>query len=133
MSNSEKIILNVEGMTCVNCALGIKKQLEKKGLEGVNVNFSTGEASYTDSNKLSVEEVKESINKLGYKIIEVTKDETEKISSIEKKFYFTLIFTVPLFLHMFFSHNFILNNVWVQLGLCIPVLLLVCCTLEKVL
>ncbi|PCJ27434.1 MAG: ATPase P [Flavobacteriales bacterium] len=121
MSNSEKIILNVEGMTCVNCALGIKKQLEKKGLEGVNVNFSTGEASYTDSNKLSVEEVKESINKLGYKIIEVTKDETEKISSIEKKFYFTLIFTVPLFLHMFFSHNFILNNVWVQLGLCIPV------------
>ncbi len=121
MSENNHITLNVEGMTCANCALGIKKQLEKKGMENVNVNFSTGEASYTNSAKLSLEEIKASINGLGYKVIDKVKDEDGKLSPIEKKFYFSLIFTIPLFLHMFFSHDFILNNVWVQLSLCIPV------------
>ena len=123
MSSSQKITLNVEGMTCANCALGIKKQLEKKGMEAVNVNFSTGEASYLNASNLSLEEIKESINSLGYKVVEEVAEEG-KISSIEKKFYFSLIFTIPLFLHMFFSKDFILNNVWVQLSLCIPVFLI---------
>jgi Cu+-exporting ATPase len=121
VSNSKKITLNVEGMTCANCALGIKKQLEKKGLDNVNVNFSTGEASYVNTSELTLNEIKASINGLGYKVLDNVKDDEGKLSSIEKKFYFSLIFTVPLFLHMFFSHDFILNNVWVQLGLCIPV------------
>ena len=123
MISSKKITLNIEGMTCANCALGIKKQLEKKGMENVNVNFSTGEASYINAGKLSLDEIKESINKIGYKVIDEVKEE-RGLSSIEKKFYFSLIFTVPLFLHMFFSHDFILNNVWVQLGLCFPVFFL---------
>jgi len=121
MSKSEKITLNVEGMTCANCALGIKKQLEKQGLEDVNVNFSTGEASYKGSDKLSLEEIKGSINGLGYKVIDEVNEAEGGLSPIEKKFYFTLIFTLPLFFHMFFPSDFILNNVWVQLGLCIPV------------
>ncbi|MBL7883194.1 MAG: cadmium-translocating P-type ATPase, partial [Bacteroidia bacterium] len=42
--------------------------------------------------------------------------------SIEKRFYFTLPFTIVLFFsHMLFSHNFILNNAYIQLTLCIPV------------
>ncbi|MGB0888110.1 MAG: heavy metal translocating P-type ATPase, partial [Vicingaceae bacterium] len=122
MSKPEKITLNIEGMTCANCALGIKKQLEKKGMEKVSVNFSSGEASYVNASNLSIEEVKEGINKIGFKVLDEIPND-EGLSSIEKKFYFTLLFTLPLFMHMFFSHDFFLNNVWVQLGLCIPVFL----------
>jgi len=122
MSASKKITLNVEGMTCANCALGIKKQLEKKGMEEVSVTFSTGEASFVNSAKLSLEEVTANINSLGFKVVDKI-EEDEGLSLIEKKFYFSLIFTIPLFLHMFFGHDFILNNVWVQLSLCTPVFL----------
>jgi len=122
MSDSKKITLNVEGMTCANCALGVKTHLEKKGLEDVSVNFSTGEASYKQTSKLTIDEVSACINSLGFKVVDEI-IEVEGLSLIEKKFYFSLIFTIPLFLHMFFAHDFILNNVWVQLGLCIPVFL----------
>ena len=57
--------IQVEGMSCVNCALGIKKHLEKEGLKNVNVNFATKEASCI-SNDLSEEEVAKIITNLGY-------------------------------------------------------------------
>lgn len=123
MSKDKHTTLHIEGMTCANCALGIKRQLEKKGVEGVNVNFSTGEASYINTNGLSIQEIKESINSIGYKVID--KDQADGGGSgLEKRFYISLIFTIPLFLHMFFSKEFILNNVWVQLGLCLPVFII---------
>jgi Cu+-exporting ATPase len=125
MAKSQKNTLNVEGMTCANCALGIKKQLEKKGLEEVSVSFSTGEVSYTSTTTLKLEQIKENINSLGFKVVEDDENhqdyEKSGKSDIEKKFYFTLIFTIPLFLHMFFPNDFFLNNMWVQLGLCLPV------------
>jgi Cu+-exporting ATPase len=128
MSNLEKTLLNVEGMTCTNCALGIKKQLEKKGLDDVDVNFSTGEVVFKNTINLPLEEIKKGINGLGYQVIDDDLDEHHghqhnhsKISSIEKKFYFSLIFTIPLFLHMFFPHHYWINNPLVQLVLCLPV------------
>ena len=42
-----KKTLLVEGMTCSNCALGIQKHLISKGLDEVNVSFSTGEVCYS--------------------------------------------------------------------------------------
>lgn len=120
MSNAKNITLNVEGMTCANCALGIKKQLVKKGLENVNVSFSTGEVVFDGNTKLKTQEIIDSINQLGYKVIDAPKNE-KGLSSIEKKFYISLLFTVPLFLHMFLPHENILNNGFVQLFLCIPV------------
>jgi len=122
MSNAKNTTLNVEGMTCSNCALGIKKQLEKKGLQNVNVNFSTGEVLFGNTQDISLQEIKDGINGLGFKVVEEEENEiTTGMSKIEKKFYFSLIFTVPLFLHMFFPKDFFLHNVWVQLGLCLPV------------
>lgn len=120
MSNLKNTTLHVEGMTCANCALGIKKQLEKKGLENVDVNFSEGEVFYTENSDVKIDEIIEEINSLGYKVVDKGEDETG-LSTIEKKFYFTLIFTVPLFFHMFLPKDFILNNIWVQMGLCVPV------------
>lgn len=126
MSNLKNTLLNVDGMTCTNCALGIKKQLEKKGLNDVDVNFATGEVLFKNEINLPIEEIKKGINSLGYKVIEDDLEDTHghnhsSISSIEKKFYFSLIFTIPLFLHMFFPHHYWINNPLVQLGLCLPV------------
>ena len=45
-SSSNITILNVEGMTCNNCAAGIKKHLENNSINDVNVNFSLGEVSF---------------------------------------------------------------------------------------
>lgn len=121
MSEGNKITLNVEGMTCTNCALGIKKKLEKKGIEDVNVNFSTGEVIYIEDTTIDFESIKTDINSLGFNVLDEDEKPSEGLSLIEKKFYFTLIFTIPLFLHMFFSMDSIINNPWVQLGLCLPV------------
>ena len=126
MSNLKNTLLNVEGMTCTNCALGIKKQLEKKGLNDVDVNFATGEVLFKNEINLPIEDIKKGINSLGYKVIEDDVKDAHghnhsSISTIEKKFYFSLIFTIPLFFHMFFPHHYWINNPLVQLGLCLPV------------
>ena len=110
--------IQIEGMSCVNCALGIKKHLENEGLKNVNVNFTTKEASCI-SNDLSEEEVVKIITDLGYTTnIHKKKNNTLKV---EKYFYFTLLFTLPLFCHMFVGQENILHNPLVQFSLCLPV------------
>ena len=116
----KRVTLNVEGMTCANCALGISKFLEKKGLEEINTNFSTGEVRFREEKNLNLEEIIEGINNLGFKVVEEEIEEPKGLSPIEKKFYFTLIFTIPLFSHMFVPLD-ILQDAWFQLALCIPV------------
>ena len=119
----KKVKLQVEGMTCANCAAGIKKHLTNKGLEDVNVNFSTGEASCNISNNQSEKEVENSIKELGYTIISPNKDTNKGLSKVEKYFYFTLFFTLPLFSHMFLGKENILQNPLIQFFLCFPVYL----------
>ncbi|MCB0402252.1 MAG: cation-translocating P-type ATPase, partial [Flavobacteriales bacterium] len=124
MADQKHNTINIEGMTCSNCALGVKKQLEKKGLQDVAVNFSTGEASFINDNNITFEEITATIDEAGYKVVGGDVDEKKGLSPIEKKFYFTLIFTIPLFTHMFFPHDAFINNVWVQVGLCLPVFII---------
>jgi len=121
MSNTKNTLLNVEGMTCSNCALGIRKQLEKKGLNDVDVNFSTGEVLFKNTINLPLDDIKNGINSLGFKVVEKETIEKKGLSTVEKKFYFSLIFTIPLFLHMYFPHHYWINNPIVQLILCLPV------------
>ena len=102
-----KKTLLVEGMTCSNCALGIQKHLISKGIDEVNVSFSTGEVCFS-STVYKEGEVKKIIKKLGYRIIENNKK--RKFNLQERLFLFTLIFTIPLFSHMFLSDESILHN-----------------------
>lgn len=117
-----KITLNVEGMDCSSCALGISNSLSKMGLKDVNVNFATGEAVFAEDKSIELRSVVKNIEGLGYKVVDSKKQETEKRewTRVEKLFYFSLIFTVPLFSHMFFPFHF-LHHPLVQLGLSIPV------------
>lgn len=113
--------IEVEGMTCANCAMGVRKGLEKIGLDDVDVNFSTGEVRYKNATKLSSEKISRTIDDLGYQVKSADSDDKNStLSKIEKKFYFSLIFTVPLFAHMFLPFAW-LHNAWVQLGLALPV------------
>jgi len=121
---NQNITLHIEGMDCANCASGITKSLQKNGMENVHVDFATGEAVFYIKNKSTLQSAIKGIQSLGYKVIDSKlKEENEgKMSSIEKRFYFTLPFTIVLFFsHMIFSHEFVLNQPFVQLTLCLPV------------
>lgn len=121
--NSSHITLKVEGMDCSNCALGITKTLQKKGLKNVNVSFATGEAVFDLAENVKLQTAVESIESLGYKVVDTKSNITDShLSKIEKRFYFTLPFAAILFFsHMIFGHDFFLNQPLVQLVLCLPV------------
>jgi len=120
---TKKIELKVEGMNCTNCALGIKKQLEKEGFEEVEVNFATAEVSFANVSKDKILLAKDKINSLGYQVVEPDESSIKGLSSIEKKFYFSIIFTIPLLVAMFLPFP-ILHHPIFQLCLTIPVFIL---------
>ena len=106
-----QVVLNVEGMTCAHCAMTISKVLEKNGAEHPNVNFATGEARFSLDDKDELKNIVAGIAKAGYKVVSQKESEAHNhgLSTLEKKFLFTLPFTIVLFFsHMIFSHNFIL-------------------------
>jgi len=121
MSSMQEI--KVDGMDCANCAMGVRKGLEKLGLEKVNVDFASGEVNFLNSKEIASRSIEKQIEKLGYSV----RSEEEAINSsswskIEKKFYFCLLFTLPLFSHMFLPFEF-LHNPLVQFTLSIPVMI----------
>ena len=120
----KKIKIQIEGMTCSNCAAGIKKHLLNKGLEDVNVNFSTGEANCNINSIHNQNDVENIIQKLGYLIIKPNEEIKNNISKVERYFYSTLIFTLPLFSHMFFPEDSFIQNPFLQFFLCLPVYLI---------
>jgi len=117
MSNTTE--LTVEGMTCVNCAKSVDRFLAKQGLEEVYVNFATKEVRFKNTTNIAIEEVKTGIQKLGFEVVD---EQLPKANfwTIERKFYFTLVFTLPLFAHMLIPWK-PLHNHWIQLALCTPV------------
>ncbi len=119
--HGEHITLKVEGMDCANCALGITRKLKKSGHEDVHVDFATGEATFQMEEHSTLHQVIRDIESLGYKVVDEGKK--RKFSfGIREKFFFSLIFSVPLFFgHMIFPHDAWINRPMVELGLCIPV------------
>lgn len=109
MEDSKNITLKVEGMTCTNCALGITKTLEKKGLKNVHSSFADGEVSFEWIEKQSpdIETVKDAIKSGGFQIIDESAESQGRMNkalsfeSIEFKFAISALFSVPLLLHMF--------------------------------
>ena len=111
-------------MDCTGCAANITTFLQKKGLKGVHVNFSTGDVSYEeDENSISLQEVKTGINKLGYTVVG---DDKQPFWTLEKRLVVAAIFTLPLFLSHFFMMAGVpfLENPWTQFAICLPVYLI---------
>ncbi len=117
----------VEGMDCTNCALTVRRYLEKEGAQSVKVNFVDGAVSFTLDDNSNAAHLKEGIDRLGYKVTgdidPVNPQETPGMNAYLKYTLWCLPFTLFLLLHMF--HRALgwhwLMNPWLQLGLCIPV------------
>lgn len=121
----EEVVLKVEGMTCSNCAAGISKTLKKAGFEDAHASFSDGEVSFTLVQDHPKAEAIKKIESLGYSVADDDDKELHKgLSSIEKKFIFSLAFSLPLFMHMFVPQDWWINNPIVQIALSTPVFIL---------
>ncbi|HEY4799922.1 MAG TPA: cation-translocating P-type ATPase [Bacteroidia bacterium] len=124
-----QLVLNVEGMTCAHCAMTVTKVLENSGAAHPNVNYATGEASFSIDDSVDVKKIIQGIQKAGYKVVSQSERKANEkgYSSVEKNFFYTLPFTIVLFFsHMIFTHNFILNNPIIQLVICLPVFFIGC-------
>jgi len=125
----EKVAIKVNGMSCTNCALTIDKYLKEQGLEDVKVNFIGGDVSFQKQENIDLSQIEKGISKLGYT---VQKEGPQKstyygifpFKSHLQRFWFCIIFTAPLMLHLFpFLHIHFLMNPYVQLALTLPVYL----------
>lgn len=114
--------LNVEGMTCANCAMGIQRTLQKKGLSDALVNFAAGEVQYTPVEGYSREAIVHDIEQMGYSVkLPQASEKANGLTKIEKLLVFCSIFTLPLLLHMVWPAPLLINH-WFQLAMCIPVM-----------
>mgnify|MGYP000733844323 FL=1 len=123
MNTQQQLRLGIEGMTCTNCALGVRKFLEKKGLQNVDVSFANAEASFETNEQVTFEEIVSGIENFGFQVVEttdLTPYEEKGWTSLEWKLLVCTIFTVPLFLAMFLPFP-ILHDPTVQMLLCLPV------------
>jgi Cu+-exporting ATPase len=117
MEKEELIELQVSGMHCNNCALSVHKLLEKKGLKEIYVDFANDEVKFKTNKPSETPLIISDIEGLGYKVSEESIPIQEKFyEKVENKFYFSLIFTIPLFSHMFLPFHW-LHNPLIQLGL----------------
>jgi Cu+-exporting ATPase len=117
----------VEGMDCNNCATSISRFLERKGLQDVFVNFQTGEVRFRrDDDKLSLDDARAGIHKLGYVV--ATGQTERRAWTLERKLWVSAIFTAPLLLnHLLMAvglHVAFMHNPWVQLAICLPVMVI---------
>lgn len=120
----QKTILQVEGMTCANCAQSISRLIEKKGGKDVHVSYTSGKVEFiAEANDL--ETYVQGINSIGYKVTGKADEHHHADTSSKLEWFFgiSVVFTIPLLAHMFL-HTPLLHNPWFQLLFCIPVLVI---------
>ena len=121
---SNQTTIMVEGMTCANCAQSLTKHLASSGYTNLDVNFAKGELVLPADQSVDLEKLSKEISNAGFKYTGLKADLKEGgMSSIEKKFLFTLPFTVPLLLHMIPGIPFV-GDPLVQLILSLPVVVM---------
>jgi Cu+-exporting ATPase len=121
----EKVQWKVDGMDCTNCALTIRKYLEKKGMKDVRVNFGTGDVAFESNGQQDEKILATGVRELGYEVNGAELPVVLKrrfLSTHLQRFWFCLPFTVILMLHMIPGvHIMFLMNPYVQLALTLPV------------
>jgi Cu+-exporting ATPase len=114
----EKIQLTITGMHCATCAAGSENALKKvKGVVNANVNLATERATVEyDPEKVGVESLIETIEKIGYKakeyevIFPTVNDQALnkdiEYNKLRVKFIFALAFSIPIFVLSMFLMDF---------------------------
>ena len=121
----ETVQWKVDGMHCSNCALTIRRYLEKEGLENVKVNYANGDVLFDVNGEKTKDEIAKGIKSLGYTVTTPQQEvKTKKpfLSSHLERFLFCLPFTVLLMLHMIHGVEIMwLMDPWIQFALALPV------------
>ncbi|WP_297130422.1 heavy metal translocating P-type ATPase [Terrisporobacter sp.] len=105
---NKDVIIPIGGMTCASCSKAVERAVKKiDGVESIQVNLATEKASITYSpSKVKLYEIKEAIQKAGFKVLEmeskklVDEDKIRKekeMKNLFTKFIVSAIFAVPLF------------------------------------
>ncbi len=130
---SKTITLNIEGMSCANCAAFLENQLKKHpGVEDATVNLVAKRATVTANDSLDDKELIDLTERVGYKAFPADYDEPileEKKRNKDKiVLACAIILTAPMIIGMILSflgvHNSftaILHNQWFQLIVATPV------------
>lgn len=114
LSEAVSKTMKIEGMTCASCAKNVERATRKlAGVTESNVNFATEKLTISyEPSLVKVSEIKNAIEKAGYKAIEeetsvdADKERKEKeIKSLWIRFVISAIFTAPL-LYMAMGHMF---------------------------
>lgn len=131
----EQITLNIEGMTCTACSARVESNLNKlEGVEAaVNLSLNSANISY-DKDLVSPELLKETINRLGYQVVEQTADDidpyqmqAEELKRMKRRVILAIILALPLLWSMFAHLGLkiitpdILLNPWFQWALATPI------------
>jgi P-type Cu+ transporter len=68
MAESKQVVLPITGMTCANCVATIERNVKKlPGVESAAVNLASERATIAfDPGQLSIEEIVNKIDKVGY-------------------------------------------------------------------
>jgi len=130
---SKTITLNIEGMSCANCAAFLENQLKKHpGVEDATVNLVAKRATVTANDSLDAKELIDLTERVGYRAFSADYDEPileEKKRNKDKiVLACAIILTAPMIIGMILSflgvHNSftaILHNQWFQLIVATPV------------
>lgn len=67
----KKLELNIEGMHCKGCELGLEEKLENLNfIDSVKADFKKGKAKITyEERELDMEKIEQAIKELGFKLI----------------------------------------------------------------
>ncbi len=86
-NKSSNITIPIGGMSCAACANRIEKVLQKmEGIETVSVNYATEKATVTYDPQLTrISSIKQTIQKLGYQPLEISKTEVIDEDKIRKE------------------------------------------------
>lgn len=106
-TDNASVTIPIGGMTCAACAQRIEKSINKlDGIANVSVNLATEKASVVyDPQKVRLSVIKETIEKIGYKALDIKKsdavdeDRTRKQKEIRvlwTKFIVSAMFSIPL-------------------------------------
>lgn len=123
----------IAGMTCAACAISIESYLKPlDGILEVTVNYLNQSVTLEyDNKKTSIETIQQKIKEIGYTLIIVTGQETQKVfekleekrlATLKTKLIFSSIFSIPIFvMAMFFMGKIPYEN-WIMMALSLPVL-----------
>ncbi len=92
--------VQIEGMTCANCAVSVRKYLEKLHLKDVYVDYITGEVVFASEVPPDFDAIARGLQQMGYRVVEKG-EEGKHYRRLKRMVLAAAVLTFPLLLPMF--------------------------------